>query len=163
MKKYNIHLHKSWIPKIDVIVSLCDTAGATIKAVMPEYGIISIETDLDPEMFHMKSVSFIEEAKIIYDTDPHVYRGPIEQAYDGNELPTVGKKVRIADSIRPKESCSYFFVNPKHLDSRRPSEEAVYAGWVPGAGGDVWWIEHQDKTIGAYEFSEILKVIEPNS
>jgi hypothetical protein len=42
----------------------------------------------------------------------------------------------------------------KHLDARKPNAEGVIKGWVPGHGGDVWWVEHKDGSVGAYSFDE---------
>ena len=31
-------------------------------------------------------------------------------------------------------------------------------GWVPGAGGDLWIIEHEDSTVAVYSFDEIKDI-----
>lgn len=43
----------------------------------------------------------------------------------------------------------------QHLECRRPSAKGTIRGWVPGHGGDVWWVEHEDGTVGAYCFDEL--------
>jgi hypothetical protein len=83
---------------------------------------------------------------------------PIEKAKKFNRLPERGAKLKIKEKIMSKEECRGFFVHPKHLDSRRPKELAEYWGYVPGAGGDVWWVKHQDETIGAYMYTEVTDV-----
>lgn len=46
----------------------------------------------------------------------------------------------------------------KHLDARQPNKEGEVSGWVPGHGGDVWWVTHNDGTVGAYVFNEFSPV-----
>jgi len=83
---------------------------------------------------------------------------PIESAKANTVLPKAGTSIRIAESIKPPSQCEGFFVKKEYISNRRPGEIAEYAGWVAGAGGDVWWIRHGDGTIGAYEFTEIFDV-----
>lgn len=45
-------------------------------------------------------------------------------------------------------------VAQEHLDARQPDKEGEVTGYVPGHGGDVWWVKHNDNTTGAYVFSE---------
>lgn len=82
--------------------------------------------------------------------------GPIETAKSTSRLPVSGTLVRISDTIKPSHQCGGFLVKADYIANRRPSENAEYYGWVPGAGGDLWWIKHEDGTIGAYEFTEIF-------
>lgn len=81
---------------------------------------------------------------------------PIFAEKDDGVLPVNGTKVKIKDEIAPKEDCGGFLVQQKYIDARRPSEIATYTGWVPGCGGDVWWVTHDDGTVGAYLFNELL-------
>jgi len=83
---------------------------------------------------------------------------PIEKAKKSHRLPERGTKLKIKEKIADKDDCVGFFVHAKHLDCRRSSELASYWDYVPGAGGDVWWVKHQDGTIGAYMFTEITDV-----
>ncbi len=46
------------------------------------------------------------------------------------------------------------FVVQKHLDARKANKEGSVTGYVPGHGGDVWWVRHVDGTTGAYAFDE---------
>jgi len=84
--------------------------------------------------------------------------GPIVKANKTNVLPLYGTPVKIRCKILPKKECAGFLVNAKHIECRRASENGVYRGYVPGAGGDVWWIQHDDGTVGAYMFSELTDV-----
>ncbi len=47
-----------------------------------------------------------------------------------------------------------FMVVQKHLDARKSGKAGVVTGYVPGHGGDVWWVNHNDGTCGAYVFNE---------
>ena len=56
--------------------------------------------------------------------------GPIEKLKSNSRLPEYGIPVRIMDKISPAEECSGFFVHPKHIANRRPSENGIYNGYV---------------------------------
>ena len=47
-----------------------------------------------------------------------------------------------------------FLVGEEHLKARRSDDTGVITGWVPGHGGDVWWVRHPDGHTGAYMFTE---------
>ena len=42
------------------------------------------------------------------------------------------------------------FVSSKNLEARKENVPGKIAGYVPGHGGDVYWIKHEDNTVGAY-------------
>ncbi len=84
--------------------------------------------------------------------------GPIEKAKSEKCLPKVGTPVKISEKIMESKETGGFLVKDKYIISRRPNQEGIYRGWVPGAGGDLWWIEHQDGTIGAYMYNELQDV-----
>lgn len=44
-------------------------------------------------------------------------------------------------------------VKPEYLAARELGEGTL-KGWIPGHGGDVWWIEHANGSIGAYSIDE---------
>ena len=51
------------------------------------------------------------------------------------------------------------FVNKKHLDVREVGVTGTITGPVPGHGGDVWWIKHDEtSTVGAYVYDEFREV-----
>jgi len=56
------------------------------------------------------------------------------------------------------------FVKPKHLKARRPDSEGVVLDYIPGHGGDCWWVKHGDapdgSEIGAYCFDEFEPIQE---
>lgn len=46
-------------------------------------------------------------------------------------------------------------VHLRHLGARRTSTRGVTDGYVPGHGGEVWWVKHEDGSVGAYSYSEL--------
>jgi hypothetical protein len=42
-----------------------------------------------------------------------------------------------------------------HLEARKAGT-GIYRGFAAGCGGDVWWIEHSDGSIGAYLADEVF-------
>jgi len=77
---------------------------------------------------------------------------------DNQILPGEPIKVKTKSDIVGKEECRGFFVKEHHLDARKPNTIGFYNGFVPGAGGDVWWIKHEDGTVGAYGYWELTDV-----
>lgn len=78
-------------------------------------------------------------------------------------LPAQGSmfRTKTADKLHTSEDAQGFLVKQKHIDCRRPNVNVKYIGWVPGCGGDVWWGQHDDGSIGAYSIRELLK-LEPS-
>lgn len=57
---------------------------------------------------------------------------------------------------RPSDvNCGGFLVKQKYIDARREGK-GIYRDFVGGCGGDVWWIEHEDGSIGAYMYTEVF-------
>lgn len=82
---------------------------------------------------------------------------PIKKAKETMKLPSIGTKVRIKAKIAPKEECGGFLVNEKYIQARKPKTNGVYVGYVSGAGGDLWWIKHDDDSeIGCYDNTEVI-------
>lgn len=69
-----------------------------------------------------------------------------------SRVPEPGSKVVTHAEL---DSTSGMMVSPRHIECRRPSAKGTVRGWVPGHGGDVWWVEHEDGTVGAYCFNEL--------
>lgn len=81
---------------------------------------------------------------------------PIYSAKKSGRLPEHGTLVKIKARILQKEKCGGFFVKQHHIDCREPKIKGEYVGCVLGAGGDVWWIQHEGTgEIGAYLFDEV--------
>jgi hypothetical protein len=51
-------------------------------------------------------------------------------------------------------------IKEKHLRVRRSGITGAIQGWVPGHGGDVWWVLHDDgdNVIGAYCTDEMEQI-----
>jgi hypothetical protein len=42
----------------------------------------------------------------------------------------------------------------RYLKARRPDANGMIQGFVPGHGGDVWWVRHDDGEVAAYSYTE---------
>lgn len=73
------------------------------------------------------------------------------------QLPKEGTRVRIVPALGA--TSEGWFVNEKHLHARRPNAPGIYKGVVPGTGGDIWWVKHDDGATGAYLAEEVI--VEP--
>ncbi len=73
------------------------------------------------------------------------------------ELEKMQVGLRVKTNGRLGETTGMFVVQ-KHLDARQPNKEGEIGGYVPGHGGDVWWVRHADGTIGAYMFDEFVSI-----
>ena len=49
-------------------------------------------------------------------------------------------------------------IQKEHLDIRKLGVKGTIVGYIPGHGGDLWWIRHDDGTVGAYVFDEFEKI-----
>jgi hypothetical protein len=76
----------------------------------------------------------------------------VAECKKANILPESGTPVVTRPSLA---SCDGFLVNPKHIIARREGP-GIIRGWVASCGGDVWWIEHEDGSVGAYMFTEVF-------
>ena len=83
---------------------------------------------------------------------------PYELFEKTGELPKIGEQFKTKIYLTPADECRGFYVKDKHLDTRRSDVIGKYVGYVPGCGGDVWWIEHEDGSIGAYLYNELTDV-----
>lgn len=61
-----------------------------------------------------------------------------------------GTKIVTHAWVDGTKGASGMLVHKKHLDARRSLAKGTIRGWVPGHGGDVYWVEHEDKAIAAY-------------
>jgi hypothetical protein len=60
------------------------------------------------------------------------------------------------------ESTTGMMISPKYLKVRREGAVGTVKGYVPGHGGDVWWVEHdkpsaeepQEPEVAAYVYTE---------
>lgn len=83
--------------------------------------------------------------------------GPVALAKSKNQLPKVGTLVKTSSELKYSEyQTSGFLVNKKYIDARKESSDGIFAGYVADAGGDLWWIRHDDETVAAYSFEEVF-------
>jgi hypothetical protein len=72
----------------------------------------------------------------------------------GGQLPPKGMKFRTKAKLGKTDG---FLVKSVYTDDRESNLDVTYYGWVSGAGGDIWWMEHPDGTIQAYCYTELEK------
>lgn len=84
--------------------------------------------------------------------------GKIKESKKNMTLPKKGTPCRVKKKIKSEEDCEGFLVHEKYLSTRSPGKSGKYMGWVPGAGGDLWIIEHEDSTVAVYSFDEIKDI-----
>lgn len=68
---------------------------------------------------------------------------------DGKEI-RVGNKVRVTTLV----STAGFIVDPKAIQARRVGAKGKILGYVPGHGGEVWWVKHSDGEVAVYFHKE---------
>jgi hypothetical protein len=66
-----------------------------------------------------------------------------------------GLKVR---TVAKLDTTDGMLIAAHNLDARKPNTEGTVVGYVPGHGGDVWWVQHNDGVMAAYAFNEIQEV-----
>lgn len=57
-----------------------------------------------------------------------------------------GDRVRVVKL----DSTTGMLIADRHLQARRVGATGIVRNYVPGHGGDVWFVEHDDGSIGAY-------------
>lgn len=68
---------------------------------------------------------------------------------------TTGKKVRVTKLGRT----TGMLIHQRHLTVRAIGVLGTIDGFVPGHGGDVLWVTHEDGQIGAYTFEELEEIV----
>lgn len=71
--------------------------------------------------------------------------------------------VKVDPVITAPDELGGIFVRDDYKQRRRAGIEGIYWGWVPGHGGDVWWVCHQTDEEGngvpesaaVYSFTEV--------
>ncbi len=70
----------------------------------------------------------------------------------------IGRRVRTHEKL---ETTQGMLVTPRHLNGRRPDTLGIVTGWVPGHGGDAYWVRHAEgpssadpSPVAAYCFDE---------
>lgn len=63
----------------------------------------------------------------------------------------VGTKIITSIALHPTTG---IMVKPKYFETRRPSTVGTIQGFVPGHGGDIYWVQHEDESIAVYGWQE---------
>ena len=66
-------------------------------------------------------------------------------------------KIGLRVEVKKLGDTKGMMIKKEHLDVRTVGAKGKVMGYVPGHGGDVWWIKHDDGLIGAYVFDEFEK------
>lgn len=65
-----------------------------------------------------------------------------------------GLKIKTNTEVNRPGATRGMLIKQPYLDARLALAEGTVHNWVPGHGGDVWWVEHTDGSIAAYCFNE---------
>ena len=66
-------------------------------------------------------------------------------------------KIGLRVEVKTLGDTKGMMIKRQHLDVRTIGVKGTVIGYVPGHGGDVWWIKHDDGNVGAYVFDEFEK------
>lgn len=69
------------------------------------------------------------------------------------DLSSVQQGLRV--KVERLESTKGMNVRPDFLANRRLGATGFINAYVPGHGGDVWWVHHDDGFVAPYMFTEI--------
>jgi hypothetical protein len=76
----------------------------------------------------------------------------------GSVLPEMGAKLVVANRDEDKHTNAFFVVDKHIIARKQPGTMGTLHGIVPGGGGDLLWVEHEDGSIAAYCFNELAEV-----
>jgi len=68
--------------------------------------------------------------------------------------PKSGMRVRVVQVL----GTSGMLIAQRYLDARTAGVTGTLHGYVPGHGGDVWWMKHDDGTESAYSTRELEEI-----
>jgi len=78
----------------------------------------------------------------------------------------MGTETQIEDGMRVKvtklESTRGMMIAAQYLAARKKGATGTVQGYVPGHGGDVWWVRHDDGSVAAYCYTELKGVTRGN-
>lgn len=72
----------------------------------------------------------------------------------------VKAKMRVK-TVDPLGDVTGMMVVATQLANRTAGKVGTVEGYVPGHGGDVWWVRHDDDTVAPYTFDEFDEVTIP--
>jgi hypothetical protein len=64
-------------------------------------------------------------------------------------------KMRVRTVAELKDTTG-IYLNPIYIYARRPDRLGRVMSYVPGYGGDVWWVEHDDRSVAFYQSCELV-------
>ena len=70
---------------------------------------------------------------------------------DGTQYPSQGERV----VVRRLGSTEGFLIHPRPMACRKVGAVGTATSYVPGHGGDVWFVQHDDGSVGAYCYDEL--------
>lgn len=66
--------------------------------------------------------------------------------------------VRTNEKVNEPGATTGFLMKQEYLDARRVGAVGQVSRYVPGHGGDVWFVMHEDGTVAAYGFPEMERI-----
>jgi hypothetical protein len=66
--------------------------------------------------------------------------------------------VRILERVNDPGSTTGMLIKDEYLKARRAGAVGQVHSYVPGHGGDVWFVMHEDGSVGAYGFPEMERI-----
>lgn len=75
---------------------------------------------------------------------------------DLGRMPRDGERVYVMAKL---EELPGAFVAARFITSRQLDSKGICCGWVPGHGGDLHWVRHDDRTEAVYLCSELTPFI----
>lgn len=102
--------------------------------------------------------TFLANRKVDIDAEALEPTVEAREGHSWSELPTSPIAVEVVNR-KYDANTNGFLVKPSYIDNRKPiGTKGTYKGWVPGAGGDLFWIQHEDGTVAAYAQTELQPV-----
>jgi hypothetical protein len=79
----------------------------------------------------------------------------MKEIFGGGSLPSTGKAFRTKSELGDVDT---MFVKTKHCIHRAPDIIVTYKNWIPGGGGDLWWMVDANGNVAPYCFDELLEL-----
>lgn len=75
-----------------------------------------------------------------------------------SKLPSLSKNTNVITSYE-LGTTDGMLISPNNLNNRKRNCKGKLLSYVPGHGGDVWFIEHSPNDIAAYAINEFVVVL----
>ena len=66
-----------------------------------------------------------------------------------------GILVRTNKHVDDPDSTKGFLIKEEYITARKSNVAGQVQSYVPGHGGDIWFVRHEDGSVGAYGFPEL--------